>query len=130
VGSIILELTLVLLGFAGILCHLLAFHAGEREGRREHTWSEVLPVKLPIADWTAPVAESTYDWRVEVFLSDMIAVEFVVWFVFCLMDASLVEVVDGLKEEEFLSPRRPLYTCGELSVNPGRPPASSLDWCR
>jgi hypothetical protein len=55
---------------------------------REHTWSEVLPVKLPMADWTAPVAVSTYDWRVEVFLSDMIAVVclFIVWFVFKQID--------------------------------------------
>jgi hypothetical protein len=28
-------------------------------------------VRLPSADWTAPVAESTYDWRVEVLFSDM-----------------------------------------------------------
>lgn len=33
--------------------------------------SEVEPMMLPRADWAAPVAESTYDWRVEVCLSDM-----------------------------------------------------------
>jgi hypothetical protein len=37
-----------------------------------------------MADWTAPVAESTYDWRVEVFLSDMIMVE-IFWGVFDLL---------------------------------------------
>lgn len=40
----------------------------------ESTLSPVLPVKLPRADWTAPVVESMKDWREEVFLSDMIAI--------------------------------------------------------
>jgi hypothetical protein len=41
---------------------------------RECTWSDALPVKLPKADWTAPLAESMTLWRVEVGLSDMIVV--------------------------------------------------------
>jgi len=39
--------------------------------------SAVLPVREPRADWAAPVMESMVDWRVEVFLSDMIVVLFV-----------------------------------------------------
>jgi hypothetical protein len=40
------------------------------------TSSPVLPVRLPKAFWTAPVAESTYDLRVEslLLLADMVMV--------------------------------------------------------
>jgi hypothetical protein len=40
------------------------------------TSSPVLPVRLPKAFWTAPVAESTYDLRVESLLklADMVMV--------------------------------------------------------
>jgi hypothetical protein len=39
------------------------------------TSSPVLPVRLPKAFWTAPVAESTYDLRVELLLlADMVVV--------------------------------------------------------
>ena len=42
-------------------------------GREKHTLSAVLPVTLPNTDCAAPAAESMYDCRVEVFLSDMFA---------------------------------------------------------
>jgi hypothetical protein len=39
------------------------------------TSSPVLPVRLPMAFWTVPVAESTYDLRVELLLlADMVMV--------------------------------------------------------
>ena len=40
---------------------------------KDRTWFSVFPVRLPRADWAAPVAESTYDLRVEESLSDMMA---------------------------------------------------------
>jgi hypothetical protein len=52
---------------------LLVCDAEGFKAKGGHTWSEALPVRLPITDSTAPEAESMYDWRVEVFLSDMIA---------------------------------------------------------
>ncbi len=36
------------------------------------TWCSVFPVRLPIPDWIAPVAESTYDLREEDWLSVML----------------------------------------------------------
>lgn len=48
----------------------------ERGGWGLLTSSPVLPVTLPKAFWTAPVAESTYDLRVELLLllADMLMV--------------------------------------------------------
>lgn len=44
------------------------------------TLSAGLPVKEPTADCTAPLAESTYDWRVEVWsLEDMVIVDVGLW---------------------------------------------------
>jgi hypothetical protein len=75
VGGVVLEGAFVFLGFAGVLGLHVSWIWGLKESAVivDLTWSAVLPVMLPMADWTAPVAVSRYDWRVEVSLSDMIA---------------------------------------------------------
>lgn len=74
VGQVIFDLCLVLLCLAGVLLRMLAYLRGESDRKSWRTWSAVLPVKVPKADWTAPVAESMTLWREEVGLSDMVMV--------------------------------------------------------
>ena len=70
-GEVVLQGCVVLLGFASILIIVSCVKVRMCKGRGI-TLSAVEPVMEPRADCTAPEAESTYDWRVEVFLSDMI----------------------------------------------------------
>ena len=65
-------------------------------GKNSRTWFSVFPVRLPKADWAAPVAESMYDFIVEDSLSDMIA--YVCDQTFRSMDfVPVVEVVSGIR---------------------------------
>lgn len=67
-GDVGFEFGLGLFGFASVLygdgrlatyVSLFLLEECMEAGSTVHTLSPVLPVKLPMADWTAPVAEST-----------------------------------------------------------------------
>ncbi len=82
VRGVVLGVGLLLLDTAfGLLLQVVSDVFHEAVCQADWTWmgltsSPVLPVILPTAFWTAPVAESMYDLRVDgLVLSDMIAVE-------------------------------------------------------